>query len=197
MYIFDTPYLIKAMLNNLLKYNLKFYDKFASWRYIVQFYPKNTKQWIKATPKLSSIHIEYNNFSKMKVKYAVQVLSNHVATSMCTLMSVGYLPSETIEFIDRFDKLFDILNSSFTVSPKEYRKVFIRSTKQLEFLQEIGSIETVDNRDHSQSEPWSILTWPTGATHLLWIELRYRLNSIRRLLMSFCSTIFLVHSYLS
>lgn len=97
----------------MLKYNLKFYDKFASWLYIVQFYLKDSKQWIKTAPKLTPCHIEPNNFSKMKVKYAVQVFSNHVAAGMCTLNSFNCLPSEaigTIEFIDRFDKLFDILN---------------------------------------------------------------------------------------
>jgi len=55
---------------------------------------------------------------------------------MCTFVSC--LPSEaigTIEFIDRFDKLFDSLNSSFTVNSKEYRKVFTGSTKQVKFLQ--------------------------------------------------------------
>lgn len=100
LYIFDTPHLIKATRNNLLKYNLKFNDQFASWFYIVQFYLKDTKQGIKAAPKLSPIHIEPNNFSRMKVKYAVQVLSNHVAAGMCTLMSVGCLPSEAIGTVD-------------------------------------------------------------------------------------------------
>jgi len=77
----------------------------------------------------------------MKVKYAVQVLSNHVAAGMCTQMSLGSLPSEafgTIEFIDRFDKLFDIFNSSSEVNPKKYGKVFTGSTKQLQFLEEMS-----------------------------------------------------------
>ena len=63
LYIFDTPHLIKATRNNLLKYNLEFSDKFASWSYIVQFYSEDTQQWIKAAPKLFPIHIEPNIFS--------------------------------------------------------------------------------------------------------------------------------------
>ena len=86
LYIFDTPHLIKATRNNLLKYNLEFSDKFASWSYIVQFYSKDTQQWIKAAPKLFPIHIEPNNFSKIKVKYAVQVLNNQV----CARLSVVF-----------------------------------------------------------------------------------------------------------
>ncbi|KYM96458.1 THAP domain-containing protein 9 [Cyphomyrmex costatus] len=147
--------LVTDMGSNFLQISreLEFYDKFASWSYIVQFYSKDTQQWIKAAFKLSPIHIEPNNFSKMKVRYAVQVLSNHVAVGMCTLMSVDCLPSEaigTIKFIDRFDKLFDILNSSFTISLKEYRTVFTGSTKQVEFLQEtlifLKDITAVNNK---------------------------------------------------
>ncbi|KYN38494.1 hypothetical protein ALC56_07140, partial [Trachymyrmex septentrionalis] len=42
VYIFDTPYLIKAARNNLLKYNFKINNKIASCDYIVQFYNRNS-----------------------------------------------------------------------------------------------------------------------------------------------------------
>jgi len=76
----------------------------------------------------------------MKVKYAVQILSNRVAAGICTQMSSGFLSSEavgTIDFIDHFDKLFDILNSLAINSPKEYRKVFTGSKKQIHFLEQM------------------------------------------------------------
>lgn len=47
----------------------------------------------------------------MKVKYAVQVFSNHVVAGMCTQMSSGFLASEAvgiIDLIDHFDKLFEM-----------------------------------------------------------------------------------------
>jgi len=53
-------------------------------------------------------------------------------------MSSGFLLAEavgTIDFIDHFDKLFNILNSSNVNNPKEYGKVFIGSDKQMQFLQ--------------------------------------------------------------
>lgn len=62
----------------------------------------------------------------MKVKYAVQIFSNHVAVGMCTQMSSSFLTTEavgTIDLIDHFDKLFDILNSLSPVTSKEYGKV--------------------------------------------------------------------------
>lgn len=59
---------------------------------------------------------------------------------MCTQMSFGFLPSAavgTIDFIDHFVKLFDILNSSILNSPKKYAQVFTGSNKQIEFLKEM------------------------------------------------------------
>jgi hypothetical protein len=89
---------------------------------------------MKMAPKLSKIHIEPNSFQRMKVKYAVQIFSNRVAAGMCTQMSCGLLSSEavgTIDLIDHFDKLFDILNSSNIHSPKEYGKVYNGNLKQM------------------------------------------------------------------
>jgi len=81
----------------LLKHNFQIgTNKIVSWTHIVEFYNRDNKQWIKAAPKLSICHIEPNNFSRMNVKYAVQVFSNHVAAGMCTQMSSGFLPNESI-----------------------------------------------------------------------------------------------------
>jgi len=55
-------------------------------------------------------------------------------------MSSGFFSSEavgTIDFIDHFDKLFDVLNSSVLNSPKEYRQVFTGSEKQIKFLEQM------------------------------------------------------------
>lgn len=140
VYMFDTPHLMKRTRDNLLKYNIEFGNKVASWAHIVEFYNRDNKQWIKMAPKLSKNHIEPTSFQKMKVKYAVQIFSNRVAAGMCTQMSSGFLPSAavgTIDFIDHFDKLFDILNSSILNSPKEYGQIFTGSTKQVNFLEQM------------------------------------------------------------
>ena len=49
-------------------------------------------------------HIELNNFSKVKVKYAVQIFNNHVVAGMCTQMSSDFLPTEAVA--TRFNKSF-------------------------------------------------------------------------------------------
>ncbi|KYN30270.1 hypothetical protein ALC57_00268 [Trachymyrmex cornetzi] len=123
---------------------LEFCDKFASWSYIVQFYSKDIQQWIKAASKLSPIHIEPNNFSKMKVKYAVQVLSNHVAARMCTLMGSirqqgGNCVNPTpIQFTRAFKKLFSIklLQSSDTknCAPDSDEILNLMETSNLRFI---------------------------------------------------------------
>jgi len=141
LFIFDTPHLMKRTRDNLYKHRIQFgINKVASWAHIVEFYNRDSKQWIKTAPKLSKNHIEPTSFQKMKVKYAVQILSNRVAAGMCTQMSSGFLSSEavgTIDFIDHFDKLFDILNSLAINSPKEYGKVFTGSEKQIGFLEQM------------------------------------------------------------
>lgn len=51
----------------------------------------------------------------MKVKYAAQIFSYSLSSAMLTYIYFGKLSEEameTIKFIEKFDKLFDILNSS-------------------------------------------------------------------------------------
>jgi hypothetical protein len=59
--------------------------------------------------------LSLTSFEKMKVKYATQLLSASVSAALNTYISLGALPSdaiETVSYVERFDKLFDILNSS-------------------------------------------------------------------------------------
>ncbi|KYN11227.1 hypothetical protein ALC57_16623 [Trachymyrmex cornetzi] len=73
--------LISDMGSNFMQLfrELEFENKVASWTHIVDFYNRDSNQWIKMAPKLYKDHIERTNFQKMKVKYAVQVFSNRVA----------------------------------------------------------------------------------------------------------------------
>lgn len=93
-----------------MKYIFKF-DKYqAQWKDIEAFYNKDKELHIRAAPKLTDKHIHPNNFEKMKVKYATQILSHTVAASLCTYVSVGALSPlamGTAEFLSKFDSLFD------------------------------------------------------------------------------------------
>ena len=119
--MFDPPHLIKCIRNNLMKYTFKFGQHTATWQDIRNFYNKDKELQIRAAPKLTDKHIWPNNFAKIKVKYATQILSHTVAASICMHVSVGSLPSSamgTAECISKFDSLFDSVNASTIHSSK-------------------------------------------------------------------------------
>lgn len=78
-YIFDTPHLIKVTRNNLLNNYFMINGKKTSWAYIKQFYDIHKTLTNRCAPKLTDAHLLPNNFQKMKVKQATQVLSHTVA----------------------------------------------------------------------------------------------------------------------
>lgn len=90
--LFDPPHLLKCIRNNLLNKNLEFdcgvnnnsTRKFASWKHIIDVYeidvygPQN-RRFLK---KLTDRHIYSNKIKKMRVKNAIQVLSNSVSSRL-------------------------------------------------------------------------------------------------------------------
>lgn len=136
-YIFDIPHIIKALRNMLIKYDFYVYGKVISWQYIKAFYDNDKNFPIRAAHKLTESHINPSNFEKMKVKLATQIFSHSVYVGMTCYIRFGYLPAEaaeTADFVERIDKLFDILNSSQTSSSKKYNAAFKGETYQIEFL---------------------------------------------------------------
>lgn len=139
-YMFDPPHLLKATRNNLLRNNFIDDEKVASWKYIEEFYNNDKKTQFRMAPKLTDIHINPNNFQRMKVKYAAQIFSRSVSVGMNTSISLGSLSATamfTAEFIERFNKLFDILNSSKLYSADLNKQAFTNTKEQISFLNEI------------------------------------------------------------
>lgn len=59
------------------------------------------------------------------------------ASVVATYVSLNELPPKatgTIEFIQKFDKLFDILNSIETMNAKEFNRAYKVLTYQIEYL---------------------------------------------------------------
>lgn len=138
-YIFDTPHLEKATRNNWLNNYYIDGEKTGSWEYIEEFYNIDKKAQYRTAPKLTDIHINPNNFQRMKVKYATQIFSKSVSAGMTTLISLGSLSTAatfTAEFIERFNTLFDILNSSKLYSSDSNKQAFTNSREQATFLNE-------------------------------------------------------------
>ena len=138
--MFDPPHLIKCIRNNLMKYTFKFGNLVASWKDIEAFYNKDKSLQIRSAHKLTNKYIHPNNFNKMKVKYATQVLSHTVAASLCTYISLGVLPQTamgTAHLILKFDSLFDGVNSSKLYSPKHIKKPITETASHVNFFKDM------------------------------------------------------------
>jgi len=69
-------------------------------------------------------------------RYSGSCLENITKTTVVNILSAAALT--TVEFIEKFDSLFDIFNSSTIINKKSYRQTFfIGAQRQLQFLQEI------------------------------------------------------------
>ena len=135
--MFDPPHLIKSIRNNLMKYSFKFAKYVASWSDIEAFFNKDKSLPIRCAPKLTERHVHPNNFAKMKVKLATQILSHTVAASICTHVSLDVLPQSamgTAELISQFDSLFDSVNSSTLNSAKDLRRPITAKSNHVQFL---------------------------------------------------------------
>lgn len=139
-FYFDPPHLIKALRNNLIQCELRWDAQKASWRDIESFYESDIKRNNRLAPKLTKCHIQPTSFEKMRVKFATQIISSTVAASLETYVSLGALPLEamgTAYLLDKFDKCFDIFNSSTFDTPKLHSKPFQGNSMQNEFLSEM------------------------------------------------------------
>ena len=150
-YIFDPPHLIKAVRNNLVNYDFHFGSKVASWKDIVAMYERDKTLSIRCCPKLTDRHMYLNGFTKMKVKYATQVLSHSVAATILMSVSLNALPQNaagTAELVSNFDSIFDCLNSSSTKGPKIFRRAISEHSNHKNFLTDmllfIQSIKVVN-----------------------------------------------------
>lgn len=156
IYLFDPPHLIKAVRNNLLKHDFHFDGKVASWDDIKTVYHRDKQQSLRCCPKLTQKHISPNGFTKMKVKYATQVMSHTVGSTLCMYIALGALPPSavgTAELIANMDNIFDCLNSSSLNSTKIYKKALSEDSAHhkfiddmLPFIQSIKVKEDVTNK---------------------------------------------------
>lgn len=146
LFFFDTPHLLKSTRNNLFKYKLKFNEMGETdFKYIEMFYKIDRERSFKLACRLTDSHLNPNNWQKMNVALAAQILSNSVAIGMGIEMSHGFLPSSalnTIQFIDDINKLFDILNSS-RFEGTEYKLPFIGSEHQIEQLKKMSNLFSI------------------------------------------------------
>lgn len=123
--IFDIPHLLKSIRNNLIGACYKKDDKIISFNDIKQTYEldkKNNKS--RSLVKITDAHIYPSSFQKMRVKLAAQLLSHSMAATIRTCKETGQLQSDTssdtADFIEFINNLFDCLNSRSLYSRNPY-----------------------------------------------------------------------------
>ena len=83
----------------------------------------------------------------MKVKFPTQVMSHTVAAAICMYVSLGLLPPTamgTSELIEKFDSVFDCVNSSTLHSTKKLKCAISDQTTHIAFMKEaMGLIKRV------------------------------------------------------
>lgn len=81
-FLFDAPHLLKCLRNMLFKYDFRIGDHLVKSSYIRQAYEKDRTHEIRSIPKLNDRHFNLAFASKMSVKLAAHVFSNHCAAAM-------------------------------------------------------------------------------------------------------------------
>ena len=87
------------------------------WKYIVRLYYTYRGNSLRQCFKLNAQNVFPNSYSTMRVKYAAEVLSQTVANALKILNWPG--TEELINFIEKINKFFDILNGAHSSQTKK------------------------------------------------------------------------------
>ena len=112
--VFDVHHLLKCLRNALLKYILLLPDgSLIKFAYIAQFVRMDMLMQPRLVEKVTETHLEPNNFQKMSVPLAAQVIHKKVAAKVMTYAALGALPVEAMatgRFLEKIANCFDSFN---------------------------------------------------------------------------------------
>lgn len=111
--VFETIFSVRNALGTW-KVLLDSENKKIAWKYIVNLYEYQKSNGFTVANKLTKQHVQFEK-NKMKVKLAVQVLSQSVANGLLTMSDLK-IPSfenvgPTVKYLQILDTLYDIMNS--------------------------------------------------------------------------------------
>jgi len=154
----DMLHLMKNARNNLLSYDFIIDGKVVLFQHIKELYDLEQKSVLRLVPKLTKAHVELNNFKKMNVRLATQVLSRSVGVVIQSYIKFEKMPNEAVEtarFVERIDRLFDIMNSHSPSANRKWSKpLTLRSIEQFKELEDaVGWIDS-----------WKFKSTKTGKT---------------------------------
>lgn len=122
----DIPHLYKSFRNMLLKYDFYIPDQIlkslnlcgasniVSFRWIRQFALRQANSRYKMAFRLTNAHLWPDNYQKMRVNLARDVLSSEVSAGMISMIEEGLLPADaltTAHFIGLIDEWYRITNN--------------------------------------------------------------------------------------
>lgn len=136
--ILDPCHMIK-LVRNTLGTRKEFFvvkkEEKIEWRYIESLYQYSREMNVH-THKLTKKHVEWKR-NPMNVRLAVQTFGNSVADSIQFLMEQNVPEFQgaenTIDFIRRMDKLFNIFNSKHSKHTNIFKKVLSPENKRILF----------------------------------------------------------------
>ena len=144
VYALYDPHLLKNICNNLKKYGFEIIEEDvvheALWEHIVEFFTFDSSLSIRMAPKLTQRHTDLPPFSPMRVNLATQTLSHSVAAGMLTLTKLGHLDesaTETAEFVEKMDKLFNTFNSKSGSEKQTLSSAITPTSNHIQFLEEM------------------------------------------------------------
>ena len=89
-------------------------NKLIQWQHIVDLYEHQKSNGFTLANKLTKKHVMFQK-NPMKVKYAVQVLSQSVANALLTMSELKHEKfvdvNATVQYLKTFDSIYDIMNS--------------------------------------------------------------------------------------
>ncbi|RVE43246.1 hypothetical protein evm_012126 [Chilo suppressalis] len=139
-YIYDAPCLMKRVRDNLKECPALFDNKVAKWVHIKVMYYQDKDRQRRLAPKLTRGHIHPITIQKEIAKLAIEVLSETVACALKTYADMNEMDKgayDTAEYLSKFNKLFDILNSSTLKSTNIFKKAFRGNNYQIRVLKEM------------------------------------------------------------
>lgn len=163
-FVHDTPHLIKLIRNNLMKHNFEILSKSENrtiskkvkWLHILQFYGKDKRLTTRMAPRLSNMHVYLKDYSKMKVKLAVQLFSHSVYAGMMSMIALKIFKVDlkiTATFIKTVNDMFDILNISKYSHDKPTRcaqnlfQNFSRFDEYISFIKSVSVCKSTKRAD--------------------------------------------------
>jgi len=124
------------------------------WQFIVNLYHYQTKNGITLANKLNKQHVNFEK-NQMKVKYAVQVLSQSVANALTTMSKLNHPDfanvEPTVKYLKIFDRIFDVMNSKNLnncnwKAPLQEKNEFCFKSIFNETVEYICNLKTVDGK---------------------------------------------------